>query len=425
MLQIPQSWYTPSCWPPTLTDGVGCWPSTYRKADPRGRWKRAYFQNQKFWSQCKYRPRFCTPHVKKLYTYHDLPLQHLAPQNAPAARFAFYHWILPLSGRRLCVLSKGFIHGRLELHQDRDQPIFTARVYDQMEVLMRFDVTTSKDSFPLICGTVISGDCLTGRQILLARINDSKCLNILRTHLELTTIWRVLQECIFTWGFNTTVLHHIRDVQCVSWCPKIILDAGLVVTVTLEFPGLHDHLTSTFSVGIFETRGLCQHSLYKTGTLASNSTLRKWNKEYTPGIFKDLRVAFTRTIELCAREHGGNFAPLLWENKNKVINSSFVCILKHSPINLGSSQYSHGIWKRIIFDVLRKALNICIYSDAQTPLIHSWSWALLETLPIVQQLKNFPAFRGTRRSLPCSQEPSTGPYPEPDQSNPYHPILFL
>jgi hypothetical protein len=28
-------------------------------------------------------------------------------------------------------------------------------------------------------------------------------------------------------------------------------------------------------------------------------------------------------------------------------------------------------------------------------------------------------------SLPCSQELSTGPYSEPDQSNPYHPILSL
>jgi hypothetical protein len=28
-------------------------------------------------------------------------------------------------------------------------------------------------------------------------------------------------------------------------------------------------------------------------------------------------------------------------------------------------------------------------------------------------------------SLPCSQEPSTGPYPQPDRSSPYHPILSL
>jgi hypothetical protein len=26
-------------------------------------------------------------------------------------------------------------------------------------------------------------------------------------------------------------------------------------------------------------------------------------------------------------------------------------------------------------------------------------------------------------SLPCLQEPSTGPFPEPDQSSPFHPIL--
>jgi hypothetical protein len=28
-------------------------------------------------------------------------------------------------------------------------------------------------------------------------------------------------------------------------------------------------------------------------------------------------------------------------------------------------------------------------------------------------------------SLLCSQEPSTGPYPEPDQSDPYDPISSL
>jgi hypothetical protein len=28
-------------------------------------------------------------------------------------------------------------------------------------------------------------------------------------------------------------------------------------------------------------------------------------------------------------------------------------------------------------------------------------------------------------SLPCSQEPFTGPYPKLDQSNPYHPILSI
>jgi hypothetical protein len=28
-------------------------------------------------------------------------------------------------------------------------------------------------------------------------------------------------------------------------------------------------------------------------------------------------------------------------------------------------------------------------------------------------------------SLPCLQEPSTGPYPDPDRSSPYHGILSI
>jgi hypothetical protein len=42
----------------------------------------------------------------------------------------------------------------------------------------------------------------------------------------------------------------------------------------------------------------------------------------------------------------------------------------------------------------------------------------------VHPLKNFPAFYGAQGSLPCSQEPSTGLYPESDQSIPYHPICL-
>jgi hypothetical protein len=30
-----------------------------------------------------------------------------------------------------------------------------------------------------------------------------------------------------------------------------------------------------------------------------------------------------------------------------------------------------------------------------------------------------------RASLPYPQEPATGPYPEPDQPSPYHPMLLL
>jgi hypothetical protein len=32
-------------------------------------------------------------------------------------------------------------------------------------------------------------------------------------------------------------------------------------------------------------------------------------------------------------------------------------------------------------------------------LTHSWSWALLEKLPLVQLFKNLPAFYGTRRFI--------------------------
>jgi hypothetical protein len=49
-------------------------------------------------------------------------------------------------------------------------------------------------------------------------------------------------------GFNTAVLHHNTAVKCFNCCPKIIPDAGLVLDVKLQFPGLHAHLTSVLSI---------------------------------------------------------------------------------------------------------------------------------------------------------------------------------
>jgi hypothetical protein len=49
------------------------------------------------------------------------------------------------------------------------------------------------------------------------------------------------------------------------------------------------------------------------------------------------------------------------------------------------------------------------------------SWVPFESPPVAQLLKDLPTPEG---SSSCSQDPSTGPYPEPHQSSPYHPHLI-
>jgi hypothetical protein len=54
-----------------------------------------------------------------------------------------------------------------------------------------------------------------------------------------------------------------------------------------------------------------------------------------------------------------------------------------------------------------------------------WSRILLQKLTVAQLVEKFPAFMEPESSLPCSQQPATDPYPEPDESSPQFSTLFL
>jgi hypothetical protein len=73
-----------------------------------------------------------------------------------------------------------------------------------------------------------------------------------------------------------------------------------------------------------------------------------------------------------------------------------------------------------VFFMQAFAFSVVIMSYLLTELRPSWEAA---NCAAIQEIPS--NFKEPKGSSPCSQEPSTGPYPEPVRSSPYHPILSL
>jgi hypothetical protein len=74
---------------------------------------------------------------------------------------------------------------------------------------------------------------------------------------------------------------------------------------------------------------------------------------------------------------------------------------------------------RVYLELCRNRLSAIQY----TYLLTYGAEPVLRRSQLCSYSRNSQHFMEPERSLPCSQESFTDPYPEPDQSNRYHPIL--
>jgi hypothetical protein len=103
--------------------------------------------------------------------------------------------------------------------------------------------------------------------------------------------------------------------------------------------------------------------------------------------------------------------------------ASWPSIAKCAQRNITSNVLSHHQDLKRIHILHHLALIFTTHSDAMNTRFLTY---LLTELSPSCEAANCAAsqhFKEPEGSSPCSQEPSTGPYPEPDRSSPYHPIL--
>jgi hypothetical protein len=75
------------------------------------------------------------------------------------------------------------------------------------------------------------------------------------------------------------------------------------------------------------------------------------------------------------------------------------------------------------FDVMNEMLHCCPLSSSDINYFHGAKF-FLSSLYLLTYSRNSPPFMDPQSSLPSSQEPATGPYSVPDESNPHPHTLF-
>jgi hypothetical protein len=89
---------------------------------------------------------------------------------------------------------------------------------------------------------------------------------------------------------------------------------------------------------------------------------------------------------------------------------------KHTKSRKADIKFLKSVARHTLQDQLVRIKKELTNSTGQSPfsevIFHSCS-------------RNSLHFVQPKDSLSCSQEPTTGPYPQPDKSSPCHPIIFL